>query len=520
MRAGLRWALVAGMVTATCYVLVIGHVVSNDTKLISVSQAASLVVGLSFLVTGYIAWARQPANRIGLLMTVVGYAWFSEKMSQIPSTLTFTVGDLLLFNIYLPALAHLGLAYPFGRLRSRREGFIIGALYVITILGESARYAFWNFPQPGDCTRCVNLLLIRDDPTLSTTINQSVNFIDVLLTVGVVGVITRRWVSMQGMSRRVMTPALWTAVPLTLFTLLEFTAGLAGVRMPAPFTLLMYLSTALLPIGFLVGVLRMRLAEGAVTGTLLTLGPRFSLETLGAALGKVVGDPTLRIDDSRRFASKRDSDSVSDRSVQASTVTVIHEHAGLALLHDRALREEPRLLATLVGTVRLAFLLLDRSRYRANDAASSPRQATTYTFISYKHGSDGGYVTRLAAFLASEGLEVWFDRDIATGERWEQVIRSKIEGCSAFIVVMTPEAESSTWVSREIRHAERNGRPILPLLLEGQEFFVLNHLQFEDVRQGGMPSATFVAYLRDFASSRASTSDPAIQADAGLSENS
>jgi hypothetical protein len=119
-----------------------------------------------------------------------------------------------------------------------------------------------------------------------------------------------------------------------------------------------------------------------------------------------------------------------------------------------------------------------------------------YVFISYRHGDDVAYVKRLTEFLVDAAVRVWHDHDVVTGDRWEQVIKTKIEDCSAFIVVMTPGADESDWVKREINYAERLGRPILPLLLEGNGFFRLNNYQAEDVRQGQLPTQPFVNRLK------------------------
>jgi hypothetical protein len=83
-------------------------------------------------------------------------------------------------------------------------------------------------------------------------------------------------------------------------------------------------------------------------------------------------------------------------------------------------------------------------------------------FISYSHCQDGGYVESLAAHLAGEGVPVWFDKEIITGDRWERVVHTKIDTCAAFIVVMSPwprhpngwAARSTTptcWGSRSFR---------------------------------------------------------------------
>ena len=123
-----------------------------------------------------------------------------------------------------------------------------------------------------------------------------------------------------------------------------------------------------------------------------------------------------------------------------------------------------------------------------------------HVFISYRHGPETEYVERLAAFLTSAGVPVWFDREIVTGDRWDQLIRTQVDGCAAFVVIMTPEAEQARWVAREITQAENRNRPIFPLLLLGEAFFRLNDLQFEDVRRGQMPGSEFVRRLQSLVS--------------------
>jgi hypothetical protein len=119
-----------------------------------------------------------------------------------------------------------------------------------------------------------------------------------------------------------------------------------------------------------------------------------------------------------------------------------------------------------------------------------------HVFISYRHGDDDLYVRRLADFLTGEGLPVWYDGEIVTGDRWDEVIREQIDTCAALLVVMTPAAERSSWVAREIDQAELKNKPIFPLLLSGQRFFRLSHLQYEDVANGLMPGGSLVARLR------------------------
>jgi hypothetical protein len=123
---------------------------------------------------------------------------------------------------------------------------------------------------------------------------------------------------------------------------------------------------------------------------------------------------------------------------------------------------------------------------------------TGRVFISYSHGSDGEYVERLAEHLIQQGIAVWFDREIISGDRWASLIRDQIDSCVAMVVVMSPAAEASVWVNREIIQAEEMGKPIHPLLVKGRRFFRLADVQYEDVTGGQMPPPRFVDRLRDY----------------------
>jgi hypothetical protein len=129
-------------------------------------------------------------------------------------------------------------------------------------------------------------------------------------------------------------------------------------------------------------------------------------------------------------------------------------------------------------------------------AEEAESEAAPYVFISYHRGTEARYVAELTAFLNASGLHAWFDKAIDPGERWERLIRRRIDNCAAFVVVMTPSAETSDWVAREITRAEKASKPIFPLLRSGEEFFRLSDLQYEDVTDGQMPSPPFIERLR------------------------
>src|SRR5262249_16798322 len=122
------------------------------------------------------------------------------------------------------------------------------------------------------------------------------------------------------------------------------------------------------------------------------------------------------------------------------------------------------------------------------------RGVDAFVFISYAH-ADRRYVDRLAAFLTRAGVPVWFDTEIDPGSRWRRVIRRKNGIWFAFVLVMTPAAEESEWVEREVTHAQDTNRPIVPLLLAGRSFFDVNNILHETVTGERMPGPRFVERL-------------------------
>jgi hypothetical protein len=119
-----------------------------------------------------------------------------------------------------------------------------------------------------------------------------------------------------------------------------------------------------------------------------------------------------------------------------------------------------------------------------------------HVFVSYSR-SDRVYVDLLAAHLTQQGIPVWYDHALGAGDRWDKIIRDQIDTCAAFVVIMTPDADESDWVAREINQAEHQQKPIFPLLLQGDRFFRLSNLQFEDVTGGLLPRDRYIARLHE-----------------------
>ena len=119
----------------------------------------------------------------------------------------------------------------------------------------------------------------------------------------------------------------------------------------------------------------------------------------------------------------------------------------------------------------------------------------SYVFISYSK-KDKKYANNLVKEIRIQGFDVWIDDRIDYGDQWEKTIEAKLEGCGAFILIMTPDSKGSRWVKNELARAERRGKKIFPLLLQGDgPWFSIETIQFFDVRRGDLPSNEFFESL-------------------------
>ncbi|HEU4422046.1 MAG TPA: tetratricopeptide repeat protein [Pilimelia sp.] len=131
-----------------------------------------------------------------------------------------------------------------------------------------------------------------------------------------------------------------------------------------------------------------------------------------------------------------------------------------------------------------------------------------FVFVSHST-ADGAYVGRLAAHLQAAGIPAWVDTArMRPGDRWEQVVRDQVDACAVMLVVMSPAAEASPHVANEIDRARRQGKPFLPLLLDGEPFFALGALHYGDARGGVVPDDRFVTRLAELAAGGGRPSRP------------
>jgi hypothetical protein len=119
-------------------------------------------------------------------------------------------------------------------------------------------------------------------------------------------------------------------------------------------------------------------------------------------------------------------------------------------------------------------------------------------FISYSH-KDQPFVRQLGVYLEQEEIPPWVDNQLDYGDSWQGVIVERIRRCAAFLVVMSSPARESAFVTKELAIAIEDGKTILPVLIGGEAFDEVRHLQLLDMRNPAWPNYRFVERLRNIA---------------------
>jgi signal transduction histidine kinase len=362
MNRALRAALVAGAITAAgCLAWAAWPPTSRFAPIL----ISMLVIGLSFMVAGIAAWQRWPGSRLGLLFTIVGYLYLVPyALVNLANPAAFTIGNLS-EGIYGAALAHLGLAWPSGRLRSRFERGVVVAEYVSAAGFSLAGMMVWSPTFSGCPASCPNLLLIHSSRPAWNTLNRASGLVGLVLTGIVLTLIIRHWRSARGWSRRAMVPLVWISCAVGAEQILTGGAlnlPLSGLVSAGLAPLVLLTGPAL----FVASTVRARTARGAVGAAVVDLAPGAPPARLRDALARALGDSTLqlafRLPDGVGYLDTSGQVVDPARPAPGRTVTPVTEAAGAVLVHDAGLEQEPQLVRL---TAAAASMALEHARLQA-----------------------------------------------------------------------------------------------------------------------------------------------------------
>lgn len=98
----------------------------------------------------------------------------------------------------------------------------------------------------------------------------------------------------------------------------------------------------------------------------------------------------------------------------------------------------------------------------------------SHIFISYSR-KDIDFASKIVKALAKNNLDTWVDwKSIPKGEDWEQEIYRGIEAASVFLFLISPDSAASEMCNKEIVHAVKNGKRILPIVLRDTDLKIIH----------------------------------------------
>ncbi len=337
----------------------------NPAETSGTTIALALTAGVTFVCSGLVALARRPENRTGAYMVAVGYLWFLTALTDSSNGWLYTIGFAVGNLVWVPFTA-LVLAYPSGQLQTRLER----AIPVVTgaLLAASAVLVLLLDPNPdsGSCDACPgSTIAVADRPGLADVFDVTGTICGLVLIALVVTILVRRWRQASPALRRLLWPVLGSGSAALLSVGAVVIADQISADVAEPLQFLFFLSFASVPLAFLFGILRTRLARSSVTDVVVALQAG---KPIRDALADALNDPTLEIvfrlagsaqwidADGRRVAEPEPS--------RGRAVTVV-EREGLpiaALVHDDSLADDGELLE---GVAAAAALSLQNERLQA-----------------------------------------------------------------------------------------------------------------------------------------------------------
>jgi len=333
-----------------------------------------IVPGAAFAIAGLVAWSLRPANHMGLLMMAVGVGLLIGAAGILTpvSPLARTISEFLRLRVGHPSdylflalgplwavvILHLLLAFPSGRLGARLSRGLVAALYVfvplISLIGLSVPFevGLGSWLQIGYTT-------------VRSVVYQT------CFAVGFV-LIMKRWVQGGRARRRSLSPVLWSLAPLSVAFLTPTLEGVLqqviGVPDAGPLVdstnavaLASPLFLIVLPIGFLVGLLRSGLDMTSVASLVVRLSNGLLPEQLQPALAKALHDPSLEVAywvpalESFADLNGRRVELPGPDSERAASILDGAASPVAALVYDSSLRHEPQLVETAAAAVRMAL---------------------------------------------------------------------------------------------------------------------------------------------------------------------
>jgi signal transduction histidine kinase len=311
-----------------------------------------VLVGWSFAACGVFLWARRRANRLGPLMTIVGFLWLlGRTMTLVPYPVVYTAG-IWLTDLWAAGFALFLLSFPTGRLVSRADLAIVGVFLFVTVPLEFL-WLLFLVPENG-----LNVLGVAANASAAHVVDTIQRATISLGSVLLVLALGRRWLRSSSPVRRQLAPVLVGAIAILLQSASWFFLS-SGASLELLDDLI-FVAQIAIPIAVLLVIFQARIARAAVADLVVELGQTPTPARLRDALANALGDPSLQlaywspVQDRFVDASGERVELPDEGTGQAVTMLERDGVPAAAIIHDAILLEEPGLVASVASAMRLA----------------------------------------------------------------------------------------------------------------------------------------------------------------------
>ena len=329
-------------------------VVAREGNVSTLDAVLGVGIGWSFVASGLVAWARRPENSIGRVMVLAGFmrlgAVFCTASDQ---SVLYPLGHLAHDGFWI-AVAYVLLAFPGGRLDSALSRWILVGAGLMLLLD----LAWLLLGGDGDPR---NVVAFAEDSQAARVVQRAETALVLVLVPLVIVVLARRWVRASARLRFAIAPVLWAGAAGFAVLLLAIADDALGNPLGDISMALLDLTLAAVAVGFLVGLLRARLARSAVAELVVELGRATAPGDLRNALARALRDPSLALaywlPDGGRYVDVEGRAFELPNESETRAVSVVEREGRTiaALVHDPALSEEPELVESVCAAAALAL---------------------------------------------------------------------------------------------------------------------------------------------------------------------
>ena len=264
-RRWVRGALcVVGIATAP---LIVFTPVSHDgLDALDTTAVLTVLVPLSFVASGFVAWHRRPENRIGALLMILGLAWTAGHLMGPPTTsssLLSTAGSVWRLA-WTFGFVFVLLAFPHGRLLGRLDTVLAGIVFVAAVPMQILWLLFLEVEEPR------NALLVWPSASTADAIDTAQRVLWLGVAVVLVAMFAWRWIAASPPLRRTLAPVLAGGLTVLVFSLYVIISKFRTVPMFLLWSLLAAYTAV--PLALLASMLRARLARSSIGELVVKLG--------------------------------------------------------------------------------------------------------------------------------------------------------------------------------------------------------------------------------------------------------